>query len=45
MVSGEVKPPRLDLANEDLIRAHMQAVWLATTQQWLGNSLTDVLGM
>ena len=24
MVSGEVTPPRLDLANEDLVRAHLQ---------------------
>ena len=28
MVSGEVTPPRLDLANEDLVRAHLQAIWL-----------------
>lgn len=43
MVSGSVKPPRLDLANEDLIQAHMQAVWLAETKQALGDSLTDLL--
>jgi len=43
MVSGSVTPPRLDLANEDLIRAHVQAVWLAETGQSLGNSLTDLL--
>src|SRR4029453_9018298 len=29
MVSGQVRPPRLDLANEDLLRAHVHAVWLA----------------
>ncbi len=29
MVSGAVPPPRMDMANEDLIRAHMYAVWLA----------------
>src|SRR5439155_27086329 len=29
MVSGQVTPPRLDLANEDLVRAHVQAIMLA----------------
>jgi hypothetical protein len=29
MVSGAVPPPRMDMANEDLIRAHMYAIWLA----------------
>ncbi len=43
MVAGAVSPPRLDLANEDLVRAHVNAVWLAETGQWLGNSLTDLL--
>jgi ATP-dependent helicase YprA (DUF1998 family) len=26
MVSGQVTPPRLDLANEDLVRSHVQAL-------------------
>ena len=43
MVSGAVAPPRLDLANEDLVKAHVQAVWLAETQTSLGNSLTEIL--
>jgi hypothetical protein len=43
MVSGVVSPPRLDLANEDLVRAHVHAVWLAETRQFLGNSLTEIL--
>lgn len=43
MVGGAVSPPRLDLANEDLIRAHMHAVWLAETGQSLGKSVADVL--
>ncbi len=29
MVAGEVTAPRLDLGNEDLIRAHLHAIWLA----------------
>ena len=31
MVAGAVAPPRLDLANEDLVRAHVHAIWLAET--------------
>jgi ATP-dependent helicase YprA (DUF1998 family) len=37
MVSGKVTPPRMDLANEDLIRAHVHAVWLAETGLHLKN--------
>ena len=29
MVSGIVRPPAIDLANRDLIEAHLHAVWLA----------------
>lgn len=43
MVSGRVKPPRLDLSNEELIRTHLQAVWLAETGADLGRSLVDLL--
>src|SRR5712692_9280931 len=43
MVGGSVAPPRLDLANEDLVRSHVQAIWLAETGQDLRGSLTDVL--
>ncbi|NEE01152.1 DEAD/DEAH box helicase [Phytoactinopolyspora halotolerans] len=45
MVSGRVQPPRLDLANEDLMRSHVHAVWLAETGQELGRSLADVLDL
>lgn len=45
MVSGAVAPPRIDLANEDLVRAHVHAVWLAETGQSLGQSLVNVLDM
>ncbi len=43
MVAGAVSPPRLDLANEDLVRAHVHAIWLAEIDLSLGSSLTDVL--
>ncbi len=45
MVAGAVAPPRIDLANEDLVRAHVHAVWLAETAQSLGSSLADVLDL
>ena len=43
MVAGAVAPPQLDLANEDLVRAHMHAIWLAETGQSLRRSLTELL--
>ena len=45
MVAGAVTPPRLDLANEDLVRAHLHAIWLAETHLSLGKSLKDILDM
>ncbi len=45
MVAGAVTPPRIDLANEDLIRSHFNAVWLAETGQSLGHSLKEVLDL
>jgi ATP-dependent helicase YprA (DUF1998 family) len=43
MVAGQVSPPRLDLANEDLMRAHIHAIWLAETGMPLGKSPKDLL--
>jgi hypothetical protein len=43
MVSGKVSPPALDLGNEDLLRAHVHAIWLAETGAGLGGSMTEVL--
>src|SRR5205814_10663418 len=45
MVAGVVAPPRLELGNEDLVRAHMHSVWLAATGIALGNSLVEVLDL
>ncbi|MBU1208362.1 MAG: DUF1998 domain-containing protein, partial [Proteobacteria bacterium] len=45
MVAGVVTPPRLELANEDLIKAHVHAVWLGATGQSLGISLRDILDL
>ncbi|MFG2410156.1 DEAD/DEAH box helicase [Streptomyces goshikiensis] len=43
MVSGSVAAPRLDLANEDLIRSHVHALWLAETGLPLGRSIPELL--
>jgi len=43
MVSGRVKPPRIDLTNEDLILSHIHAIWLAQTGVSLGQSIDHVL--
>ena len=45
MVSGAVAPPRLDLTNRELLKAHIHAVWLAEVGLGLGKSLTDLLDM
>ncbi len=43
MVAGQVAPPRLDLANEDLVRSHIQGIWLAETGMKLGVAIPDVV--
>lgn len=43
MVAGAVRPPRMDLGNEDLIRAHIHAIWLAKVRLSLGSSITEIL--
>ncbi|MFF2718282.1 protein kinase [Streptomyces sp. NPDC058011] len=43
MVTGAVAPPRLDLANEDLVRSHLQAIWLAEADLNLGRAIPQVL--
>lgn len=43
MVAGAVAPPRLDVANEDLVRAHVHAIWLGHANLDLGQSLADVV--
>ena len=45
MVHGQVHPPTLDLANQELVQSHMQAIWLAETGKKLGNSIRDLLDM
>ncbi|MER0241223.1 DEAD/DEAH box helicase [Streptomyces sp. HSW2009] len=43
MVAGRVAPPRLDLANEDLLASHVHAIWLAETRLDLGTSMARLI--
>jgi very-short-patch-repair endonuclease len=45
MVSGVVSPPRLDLLNEDLLRSHIHAIWLAEAGLKLGRAIPDSIDM
>lgn len=45
MVAGRVSTPRLDLTNEDLVRAHVRAIWIGVAGLDLGRSLVDVLDL
>ncbi len=45
IVAGAVAPPRLDLTNEDLLRAHLHAIWLAETGIDLHDTLKEILDM
>lgn len=45
MVAGAVAPPRLDLSNVDLLRAHIHAIWLAETGIDLHDTLREILNM
>ncbi len=43
MVAGVVRPPRIDLSNEDLVRAHIHAIWLAKISLNLTDSISTLL--
>ncbi|MBY8855416.1 protein kinase [Nocardia sp. CA2R105] len=43
MVAGAVTPPRLDLTNEDLVRSHVQAIWLAESGLKLGRAIPEII--
>jgi ATP-dependent helicase YprA (DUF1998 family) len=43
MVAGSVIAPRLDLTNEDLVRSHVHAIWLAESDESMHSSITDLL--
>ncbi|NLG96412.1 MAG: DEAD/DEAH box helicase [Chloroflexi bacterium] len=43
MVAGSVRAPKLDLANESLLRAHLHALWLAEVRLPLRQSIEEVI--
>ena len=43
MVSGIITRPRLDLTNEDLVRSHVHAIWLAEIDLKLGNTIPHII--
>jgi superfamily II DNA/RNA helicase len=43
MVAGSVAPPRVDVANEELVRSHVHAIWLAESGLNLQESLRSLL--
>lgn len=45
MVHGQVNAPTLDLANLELVKSHMHAIWLAETGKRLSSSVRDLLDM
>jgi Lhr-like helicase len=45
MVAGVVRPPALDITNEELVRSHLHAVWLAETKLALSPDIPEVLDL
>jgi hypothetical protein len=45
MIAGMVPPPRIDLANKDLVEAHLRSVWLALTRLGLPSSIAELLDL
>ncbi|MEZ5275380.1 MAG: DEAD/DEAH box helicase [Opitutaceae bacterium] len=45
MVAGVVRPPALDITNEELVRSHLHAVWLAESKLALEPDIPDVLNL
>lgn len=45
MVAGIVAPPKLELGNQDLVKAHLHSVWLAYTGLYLENSMNQILDL
>lgn len=45
MVAGIVRPPALDITNEELVLSHLHAVWLAETRLALKPDIPDILDL
>ena len=45
MIAGSVAPARMDLQNEELVKAHLYSTWLSLARLSLGNGMADVLDL
>lgn len=45
MVAGVVRPPALDISNEELVRSHLHAVWLAEAKLALSPDIPEILDL
>ena len=45
MIAGAVAPARMDLQNEELVKAHLYSTWLSLAGLSLGNRMADVLDL
>ncbi|RMI19783.1 MAG: DUF1998 domain-containing protein, partial [Calditrichaeota bacterium] len=43
MVAGVVRPPRLELVNESLLKAHLHALWLAEVRLRISQSIEEIV--
>ena len=45
MVAGAVTAPTLELSNEELLKAHFRAIWLASTRQRLPAKVREIVNL
>ena len=45
MIAGAVAPARMDLQNEELVKAHLYSTWLSLARLSLGSGMADVLDL
>lgn len=45
MIAGAVEPARMDLQNEELVKAHLYSTWLSLAGLSLGNGIAGVLDL
>ena len=45
MIAGAVAPARMDLQNEELVKAHLYSTWLSLTRLSLGTGMADILDL
>lgn len=45
MVAGVVRPPALDITNEELVRSHLHAIWLAEAKLALRPDIPEILDL